>query len=585
MVAPESALRGFLDALGVPPQAIPADPAAQAGLYRSLVAGRRMLILLDNARDAAHVVDLLPGSSGSAVIVTSRDRLIGLVTNFGAQPVPLDVITTAEAERMLTTRLGTRLVAPAETMSAVVAACGGLPLALGIAAARATVLPRPSLTLVAAELRDANTRLSALDEEHQHSSLRSVMSWSCAALTVAQARVFALLGAAPGPDFGPGAASALTGLSPARTMSALRTLERQSLINQDAAGRWRMHDLVRLYAAEQAQHLIGHADRRSALRRLVTFYLHAAYAADRQLAPYRRPVRVDGSTLDAVPSFAGEPAAVEWLASEQPGLGAVQQAAMDAGWYVAAWQLAWAFDTYLRRRGQVREHVLIWQTGLAAAEQAGDPVALILVRRLLGHACARLGRHEEAREHMEAAMSGVRQSSDRYASAYLHRTYAQVSDLAGNAREALNHARASLHLFQALDDEPCVATQLNAVGWYSARLGLYEPARAHLNAALALVRKLGNSETEAGTLDSLGYLAHRTGDHALAVRYYQRGADLHHRNSDTYSEAETLEHLGDAQAAFSDWAAAAEAWQRALHLYRAQHRTSDTERVSRHLDR
>jgi tetratricopeptide (TPR) repeat protein len=570
--------------LGVPAQAIPADPAAQAGLYRSLVARRRMLIVLDNARDAAHVVDLLPGAPGSAVIVTSRDRLIGLVTQYGAQPVPLDVLTTAEAERLLAARLGTRLVVPAETVDAVVVACGGLPLALGIAAARAAVLTRPSLAVVAAELRDATTRLSALDEEHAHSSLRSVMSWSYGALTPTHARVFALLGAAPGPDFGLGAATALTGLSPAPTTTALRTLERQSLINQDAAGRWRMHDLVRLYAAERAQDLIGPADHRSALHRLVTFHLHAACAADRQLAPHRRPVRVEGPTPDAVPSFADRSAAVQWLASEQPALEAVQQAAMDAGWFVAAWQFAWALDTHLRRRGQLREHETMWQTGLAAAEQAGDPDALVLVWRSLGHACARLGRHEQAREHMEAAMSAVRRSGDRYALASLRRTYAQVSDLAGNGREALNHARVSLRLYQALADEPWVATELNAVGWYSARLGLYEPARTHLNAALALARELGNPETEAGTLDSLGYLAYRTGDHALAVRHYQQGADLHHRNNDTYSGAETLEHLGDAQAALGDRAAADQAWQRALRLYRAQHRTTDAERVSRHLD-
>lgn len=585
IVTPESALRGFLDALGVPPHAIPAHPDAQAGLYRSLVARRRMLVVLDNARDAAHVVDLLPGSPGSAVIVTSRDRLIGLVTQYGAQPVPLDILTTAEAEQVLTMRFGTRIVAPAETVDAVVAACGGLPLALGIAAARAAVLPRPSLAVVAAELRDTTTRLNALDEEHPHSSLRTVMSWSCGALSFAHKQVFALLGAAPGRGFELGAASALTGLSPAQTTAALRALDRQSLINQDAAGRWRMHDLVRLYAAEQAQHLIGDFDRRSALRRLVIFHLHAACAADRQMAPYRLPIPVEGPRPDAVPSFADSTAAVEWMAGEQPNLTAVQQAAMDAGWHAAAWQLAWASDTYLRRRGHLTEHITTWQTGLAAAEQTSDRAATILARRKLASACARLGWHQDAREHMEAAMSAVRQSDDRHALAFVYRTYAQVADLAGKRQEALEHARASLRVLQALDDKPWVATQLNAVGWYSAQLGLYEPARAHLTAALELARELSKADTEANTLDSLGYLAQGTGDHALAVQYYQQGADLQHRNSDTYSEAQTLEHLGDAQAALGDRVAAAKAWRQALRLYRTQRRTSDAERVSRNLHR
>jgi DNA-binding SARP family transcriptional activator len=584
VLAPETALCGFLDSLGVRPQSMPVGVAAQAGLYRTLAAGRRMLVMLDNARDSAHVTDLLPGSAGSAVIVTSRDRLTGLVTGYGARPVLLDVLDAADSRRVLTKRLGDRITAQDELVTEVVTACGGLPLALGIAAARTAVQPRPSLALVAAELRDSTTRLCALDEENPQSSLRAVLSSSYAALTDEQARVFALLGVAPGPDIGQAAVGALTGLPVTRVSLVLRALERQSLVNQHVAGRWRMHDLVRLYAVECARERICEPDRRAALRTIVDCYLHTAYAADRRVRPSRHPIALDGSAPDGIPSFPDEATALAWLRTEQSCLLAAQQLAADEGWHVAVWQLAWAMDTVNRWGGQLREHVATWRLGLAAAQRTGDPASLVVVRRVLGHAYARAGRHDQAAEQLGAALALAERSGDKSAQAFVHQSFAKVSELAGHGAQALEHATRALRLYQATGETRREPGLLNAVGWYAARQGLHELARSHLEAALALGRSQRSVLNEAGTLDSLGYLAHSTGDHVRAVSYYRDSAALHHRLGDAYCEAETLEHLGDAYAGLGDREAAGDAWRRALGLYQAQHRIADTERVQRQLD-
>jgi DNA-binding SARP family transcriptional activator len=356
-VSPSTAVRGLLAGLGVPPAAVPRDLDAQVGLYRSLVAGRRILIVLDNAHNSDQVEHLLPGASPGAVIVTSRDRLAGLVSRHGVQAVALDVLGDTEARQMLAGRLGEeRLAREADAATAVVADCAGLPLALAIAAARAAAQPGHTLAALAAELGDATTRLSALDEGEAPASLRAVLSGSYQALTAVQARVFTLLGAAPGPDFGLSATAALTQLPDADVSVTLRGLQRQSLLQQHAPGRWRMHNLVRLYARERAADR-SHDESREALRRLMRFWVHTAWAADRLLAPHRPPILLDAATLAATPHPLPDAAAANaWLDGEYASLLAGQQVALGEGWYPAVSQLAWALRTYQQRRGYRPAH-------------------------------------------------------------------------------------------------------------------------------------------------------------------------------------------------------------------------------------
>ncbi|MCA1675170.1 MAG: hypothetical protein LC799_24255, partial [Actinobacteria bacterium] len=243
---PAMAVRGFLDALGVEPGAIPVDLDAQAGLYRSLVAGKRMLIVLDNARDTAHVAPLLPGSPTCTVLVTSRQQLAGLVTAHGAWHLALDTLTEVEGRELLTRHLGPdRVAAESEALSYLLERCAGLPLALGIVAARAVAHPRFPLAVLAEELRETAARLDAWDAGELNVNLRAVFSCSYDALAAEAAEVFRLLGIAPGPDISLAAVASLTAQSITRARALLRDLEAAYLVQQHAPGRYRMHDLIR----------------------------------------------------------------------------------------------------------------------------------------------------------------------------------------------------------------------------------------------------------------------------------------------------------------------------------------------------
>jgi DNA-binding SARP family transcriptional activator len=279
-VSAEAAVRGMLDGLGVEPTALPASLEVQAALYRSIVADRRMLIFLDNARDTAQVAPLLPGSASCAVLVTSRNRLTGLISAHGADPVELPVLTDAEATALLTRRLGHRRMA-AEPGAAreITRHCAGLPLALGIAAARAAAAP--DLATLAGELRVAG--LDALDTEDVTASLRAVFSPSYTALDEETARAFRLLAVAPGADISLPAATHLIAVGDARQL--IRRLTGAHLVEEHQPGRFRMHDLVRRYAAELARD-------EDSVTQLTNYYLHAARSAmDRVTAAesYRRP--------------------------------------------------------------------------------------------------------------------------------------------------------------------------------------------------------------------------------------------------------------------------------------------------------
>ncbi|MEU1275495.1 BTAD domain-containing putative transcriptional regulator [Streptomyces sp. NPDC005799] len=249
---PAQVLRGFLEALGVPPQRIPAGADVQAGLYRSLLARRRVLILLDNALDAEQVRPLLPGSPGCLVIVTSRDRLLGLVTAEAARPLALDRLSTAEARETLTRRLGAdRVLTDPEAVDEIVTRCGGLPLALAVVATRAATHPHFPLAAVAHELRATRGSLDAFTDADPAGDVRAVLSWSYRALSPGAARLLRLLSLHPGPDLSLPAAAAVTGDEQAAVRSLLAELTRAHLLTEHLPGRYACHDLLRTYAAER----------------------------------------------------------------------------------------------------------------------------------------------------------------------------------------------------------------------------------------------------------------------------------------------------------------------------------------------
>ncbi|QFU88502.1 helix-turn-helix domain-containing protein [Amycolatopsis sp. YIM 10] len=576
-VTSAEAIRGLLEALGVPPAAIPADLDAQAGLYRSLVAGRRMLIVLDNARDAHQVVPLLPGSAACTVLVTSRDRLAGLLTAHNTRPLALDVLAEADARALLTARLGEdRLAAEPEATADLLTRCAGLPLALAVVAARGSLRPDLPLASLAAELRDAATRLGALDADDPAASVRAAVSWTHAALESAQAVVFALLGLAPGPDISLHAAAALTGLPLDQAAQVLRRLERISLLEEHTAGRFRMHDLVRLYATERADHDLT-ADRAEAgLRRLTEFYLHTSFAADRLVSPQRQPIQLPPGSPRPLD---GPAAAWAWFEAEHANLLATHQLAVDRGWHALVWQLAWTLQSFRWRQGHLDENVTVWRAGLAAAERSADPAAQTLAHRLLARGYVLIGLYVDATQHLRRSLNLAEEQGDLLEQANAHHAFTLIRAHQGDDQRALEHALSALHLFRSLGDRVGEAETRNTAGWYEARLGHYEQARAHCEAALALHREHENHYGEAHTLDSLGYIARLSGDHDAASVFYRQAITRYRDTGSAYDEAATLDSLARTEQALGDVEQAAATWTRALALYRNQRREAEAERV------
>ncbi len=302
-MTPAEAIRGFLDAFAVAPEQIPARLESQAALYRSLLAQRRVLVVLDNAADADQVRPLLPGSPGCLVIVTSRNELTGLIATEGAQPVVVDVLSLAEARQLLCRRLGEpRVRAEAAAADDIIALCARLPLALTLVAARAAAHPGFGLAALAAELREAGGSLDVFDSGDQATNVRAVFSWSYQRLSVPGRGLFRLLGVHPGPDAATPAVASLAGMPAGQVRPALAELARAHLVTERVPGRFAFHDLLRAYATELAHAQDSEQDRLAARRRVLDHYLHTACRADQVLNPHRdRPFTLAAAAPGVTP--------------------------------------------------------------------------------------------------------------------------------------------------------------------------------------------------------------------------------------------------------------------------------------------
>ncbi|GAA2272327.1 BTAD domain-containing putative transcriptional regulator [Nonomuraea roseoviolacea subsp. roseoviolacea] len=576
-VPPDVPLRNFLEALGVAPASIPHDLDAQAALFRSVVAGRRMLIMLDNARDTTQIVPLLPGSPTCTVLVTSRHRLRGLAVTHGARLLALDRLSDAEARDLLAGHLGRHRVADQRpALDALIEHCGGLPLALAVVAARAAAHPDHPLAALAQELRDTSARLDALTAGEATTDLRAVFSWSCRALQSPAGMVFDLLGVAPGVELGLAAVASLTATPVAGCRELLRQLEDTSLVQQPAPGRFRMHDLVHLYSAQQTP--AHHESADTALRRLADFYLHTAYAADRLLDPRRPPVALDAPEPGCAPQpLEGAAEAMSWFDLEHAQLIEMQQVAMRRGWYPRVWQLARTLVTFHARRRRSRDQLTVWHAGLEAARESADLTAQALAHRYLGQAYTAERRDEDAFDHLRQALRCAEQGGDTGEEARTHYALAVGWERHGDFHQALDHARQALTLVQDLGSAVEEARALNAIGWLEARLRRYDEAETNCRHALDLFRRHGHPDGEADTLHSLGLIAQHKGEHADALTYYQQALEMYREVGNTRGEAESLDSLGQVYAARRHYADAHRAWRRTLDLLDAQQRVREAD--------
>jgi tetratricopeptide (TPR) repeat protein/transcriptional regulator with XRE-family HTH domain len=581
-VTAAEAIRGFLDALGVPPERIPASPEAQAGLYRSLLSGKRILILADNARDEQQVRPLLPASPGSLVLVTSRSHLSGLAAADGARLLSLDVLTDDEATQLLAPRIGhTRAAAEPEAISEIARLCGRLPLALAVAAARAAARPWFSLAGLADELADSAGRLDALDAGDPGSSVRAVFSWSYEQLSGEAARMFRLLGVHPGPDVTLPAAASLAGMAEADAGRLLRELARAHLIAEHVPGRYAFHDLLRAYAAEQAHAHGNHDDRAAATGRMLDHYLHTGARAALLLIPAKEPVALAPLRPGAA---AGQPAdyaqAMAWFEQEHQVLLAAIALAAESGFDGHAWQLPWALASFQHIRGHWQEWVATQRTALAAATRLGDTAAQALSGRLLAIACICLGDHDQARSHFASSLMLCQRLGDLLGEARIHQNLGVLAQRQGRHADALGHAEQALRLYQANGDKAASAAALNGVGWCHGLLGDYEQARGFCRQALTLCAEAGDRRLEGDTWDSVGYAEHNLGNLAEAAACYRRALSLYRESGDRFDEADTLTHLGDNHQAVGELAQARETWQQALAILEdLQHPLADQVRA------
>ena len=576
------AVRGFLTALGVPAQNVPTDPAEQVALYRSHMAQRRMLVVLDNARDAEQVRPLLPGAAGCLVLVTSRDQLAGLVALDGAVPLTLDLLSRQEARDLLVERLGRERVDRDEAVvDELIELCARLPLAVNIAAAHATLHPSRPLAALVDELRDAH--LDTLSIGDATADVRAVFSWSYRTLSPEAARVFRLLGLHPGADIGLPAAAALTALEPSHTRRLLDELSRAHLVTERAPGRYTFHDLLRVYAADQVQVHDGEADRDDALRRLLDFYTHTAHIGERLLAPQRVFVPFKPSAETRPVSLPDGPAAAAWFDTEHANLLAAQQVAVAHGWHDITWQLAWNLTTFHTRRGLRRDDLAVWQAGDAAAAHIADPVTRAQTHRRLGVAYVQVGRHAEGIGQLERALALAEEQRILSEQGFAHYQLSWAWVQSGDARQALLHATEAASDFQALDLPEWEASAHMQVGWCLAQLGDYETARLH---SLEALRLDGGRTPDviADTCLNLGYIDFHTGHHDEAVQYYRQALSLKRSLGHVDEYADTLDKLGHPHVALGQHDQARSVWSEALELYRQQGRFEDADRVRRQLD-
>jgi tetratricopeptide (TPR) repeat protein/transcriptional regulator with XRE-family HTH domain len=566
-VSSASVVRAFLEALQGPGRSIPADPEAQIGLYRSILADRRMLIVLDNALDAEQVRPLLPPAPGCLALVTSRHRLTSLAVTGDAQLITLDLLTHDDARDLLVARLGReRVSAEPLAADAIISRCGYLPLALAIVAARAAADPRFPLAALAEEL-DQGGCLDALHGGDATASVRIAFSCSYQTLSPLAARLFRLLGAHPGPDVSTYAAASLAGVPVQQVRAQLTELTHANLIAQHQPGRFALHDLVRAYATERAGCEESGDDLCAAIHRMFDHYLHSAHAANHTISSHNELTDLSEPQPGTVPERpCGSEEAVDWFTAERAVLPAVVDEAGARGYDVHVWQLAWSFTDFLCRRGDWQADIGLQLAALGAARRLRDAPAQARTHRLLASDLTQLGRYAEALDQLHEALRLTIATGDACGQAHTHNHLAFAWERQGRYDQTLHHCQQALALFQETGNRVGQADALNGIGWSHVKLGNHKQAKDCCRRAIALNEELGSKSGRASAWDSLGYAHHHLGEYEQAIACYERSIQLHRDLGNRYYEATVLTHLGDTHLVTGGRGGATKLWRQALDI-------------------
>ena len=561
-------LAALLDGLGVPAAGLPLDVAERAARYRSEIAGRRILVVLDNAGSVEQVRPLLPGTPTALVLVTSRDQLAGLVAVHGARRVGLDLLPAGDAVELLRELIGRRVAAEPAAAAALAQACVRLPLALRVAAELAASRPGTSLADLVAELGHRQRRLDLLDAGGDpRAAVTSVFSWSYRHLPAAAARTFRFAGLHPGPDLDGYAAAALAGVELAGAQRSLDQLARAHLMTAGPGGRYDMHDLLRGYAAGLAAAADPEPERQAALGRLFDFYLATAAAAVDLLYPaeaHRRPKIPPPAT--PTPPLADPDAALAWLNTERPALVAVASRAAAHGWPAHAIKLSPILYRYLAG-GSDTDALTIHSHASLAAKQLGDLAGQAQALIGLGVTHGQLGRWEQAAEHHRQALALYQQAGDLTGQGRALGNVGSANHRLGRYQQAADYFEQARALFERSGDRIGLAQALDSLSRAELRLGRYQQAAEHAEQAVGVHRAAGDQQGEAEALSALGDVLLDTGKLPAATEHFQQALAIYRQFGHKAGEATTLTRVGDAHTAMGLPAEAGEQHRAALAIY------------------
>ena len=568
-MTPAEALARLLFSFGVADQDIPLELADRAARYRSEVAGRRMLIVLDNAATVEQVRQLLPGTGSVVVLVTSRDSLAGLVARHGAHRLDLDLLPPDEAVTLLRGLIGDRVDADPGAAATLARQSARLPLALRVAAELAISRPALPLAKLVVELEDQQRRLDLLDAgDDPHAAVKVVFSWSMQHLPPEAVHVFRLLGLHPGPDIDRYATAALAGADLAPAGQALDRLARAHLVHPTGPGRFGMHDLLRAYAGQLATAEYSDPQRKAARDRLFDYYLGTAAAAMDRLHPaeaHRRP-RIPPPATPS-PELPGPDAARGWLDAERPCLVAATAHAAGHGWPGHAIGFSGALFRYLDG-GHFTDGLAIHDHAHQAAQQTGDLVAQAHALRRLGAVHDRMGRLTLAAEYLERALDLFRQAGDGAGEAVALHSLGIAERRRGQHESAIGRHERALDLFRRAGDRTGEASTLTCLGVIWRVQGRCEAAADHLRQAVTVSRLAGDLTDEAFALNNLGNVEQDLGDHPSATEHHQRALELFRQLGHLDGEAHALDNLGAAHLGLGQPELAARHLARALALFR-----------------
>jgi tetratricopeptide (TPR) repeat protein len=564
-VNPSDVLAGFLRALGVPAELVPAELVERTAKFRSILSERRVLVVLDNASSEQQVRPLLPGTGSCVVIVTSRSDLTGLIVDQGAELIHVDLLATDDALDVLRALISPRVRAEPLAAAQLVQQCAHLPLALRVVSGMALTRPTKTLTELADALADEHARLELLDiREDPRTAVRSVFSWSYRYLSPEAARLFRLLGLAPG-STGIHAVAALANIGSAAVDHLVRTLLRAQLLHEPRSNRVEMHDLMRMYAAELAERHEGEDARRAAVIRLFDYYLHTAEQADRIVSPNRFRVPLDGTAWPGS-AFGNRAQAVSWLTVELAAMTALMRLE-DPAFDNRRWQLAYTLRGFFFLTKDWDTWIETHRLALVAAERLGDPYAQASTHNNLGLALLERGAPGEAEAHYLAAKSLFQQLGDLRGLGNTLGNLAWVLHARSDHEGALALASFALNNYQQAGARTNLGITLHSIAVFEVALHRYGEAREHLECALAIFDERRSRLNMSMALNYLGEFYRRDGDTASGEQAHRRALAIAREQGSRYQEANACKGLGYIALLRNDLGLAEQQWQRAADVY------------------